>query len=226
MQWFRMYAEFAYDAKVQCLDETLQRRYIMFLCLQCNGELAKLTDVELAFTLRITPDELSRTVDELTRARLIGSGKAILGWDRRQYKSDTSTDRVKRHRSKKQGCNVSETASNGRVTAPEAEADTERAKPRASGFQEVYDAGSDLFPNLAPANTSAIHQWLNAGCSIELDIIPELRRCAGRSPRGWGYFTGGVMDAKATREATPSPGTPRGQQRPKGEYARSKARTI
>jgi len=61
MQWFRMYAEFATDPKVQSMDETLQRRFTMFLCLHCNGEYERLTPDELAFALRITPAELVNT---------------------------------------------------------------------------------------------------------------------------------------------------------------------
>jgi hypothetical protein len=85
----------------------------------------------------------------------------------------------------------------------------------ATDFQKVYDAGSDAFPQLATQNTSAIHQWLNAGCSIELDILPELERQKGRQPRSWGYFTGGIMDAKATRERLPPVGKSRGYQKQK-----------
>jgi hypothetical protein len=38
-QWFRMYSEFATDPKVQSMDETLQRRFTMFLCLHCSVNL-------------------------------------------------------------------------------------------------------------------------------------------------------------------------------------------
>ena len=38
-QWFRFYAEFATDPKVQMLSEQDQRRFIMLLCLRCsNGD--------------------------------------------------------------------------------------------------------------------------------------------------------------------------------------------
>ena len=37
-QWFRLYAEFAHDPKVQMLSEVDQRRYIMLLCMRCNGD--------------------------------------------------------------------------------------------------------------------------------------------------------------------------------------------
>ncbi|GAH78620.1 unnamed protein product, partial [marine sediment metagenome] len=41
MKWLRLYYEFATDPKIQSMDETLQRRYIMLLCLKGNGDLEK-----------------------------------------------------------------------------------------------------------------------------------------------------------------------------------------
>lgn len=75
-------------------------------------------------------------------------------------------------------------------------------------FQIIYDAGCEIFPNLATANTSSIHQWIQAGCHPELDVIPEIKRHKGRSIGAWKFFTGGIMDAKATRETQPPKGTP------------------
>ena len=59
--WLRLYAEFAFDPKIQALHETLQRRYIMLLCLKCNEDIPGLTDEEIAFTLRIDVNELQKT---------------------------------------------------------------------------------------------------------------------------------------------------------------------
>lgn len=35
--WFRLYADFASNPKIQVLPETLQRRYVMLLCMKCAG---------------------------------------------------------------------------------------------------------------------------------------------------------------------------------------------
>lgn len=66
-------------------------------------------------------------------------------------------------------------------------------------FQKVYEAGSALFPRLASANTSSIHQWLSNECSVELDIIPELERQKGRTIGSWSFFTEPISNAKSTR---------------------------
>lgn len=97
-QWFRMYSEFAKDPKVQSMDETLQRRFIMFLCLQCSGEYERLTDDELAFALRISSDELAKSKDVFTQKGFIDENGKISNWNKRQYKSDNSTERVRKHR--------------------------------------------------------------------------------------------------------------------------------
>lgn len=100
MQWFRMYGEFATDSKVQSLSETLQRRYIMILCLKCNGEIPKLSDEEVSCALRISEEETQSTKEKLICKGLITEQWEPVNWDKRQYVSDTSNDRVKKYRSK------------------------------------------------------------------------------------------------------------------------------
>lgn len=86
---------------------------------------------------------------------------------------------------------------------------TEESSSAIGDFQRVYDAGSEILPQLATQNTSSIRQWLSAGCKVDLDILPEIRRLANKKPRSWGYFTNAIMDAKATREKPPPVGLPR-----------------
>lgn len=125
-QWFRMYAEFAFDPKVQMLSETLQRRYIMLLCLRCNANSndnvtlhETLTDENIAFQLRISLEEWQETKHIFLSKNLIDEHNVPVNWDKRQYVSDSSAERVRRYREKKkQGCNVT-------VTPPDTEADTD-----------------------------------------------------------------------------------------------------
>lgn len=101
MDWFRMYHEFASDAKVQSMSEAMQRRLLMLLCLRCSNTLETLQHDELAFALRISDDELSATKDLFVRKNFINEEWEILQWDKRQFVSDSSAPRVKRHREKK-----------------------------------------------------------------------------------------------------------------------------
>jgi hypothetical protein len=126
--WFRFYQETLDDPKVQQLAPQDFKAWVNLLCLACRGDgiLPSLEDV--AFALRMSENETRSTLDRLAIAGLIATRKggangmryAIVNWDEKQYKSDTSTDRVKRFRQRSSA--VSETVT---VTPPDTDTDTE-----------------------------------------------------------------------------------------------------
>lgn len=117
--WFRLYSEFATDPKVQMLSESDQRRFIMLLCLRCSNEDETLQDEEIAFQLRISNDEWQSTKSLFMDKKLINEHGQPLAWNERQFRSDSSTARVREHRKKKkQECNVT-------VTTPDTDTDTD-----------------------------------------------------------------------------------------------------
>jgi hypothetical protein len=105
MDWLRLYAEFATDPKVQMMSEAMQRRLIMLFCLQCsNGiETFHVTEREtsIAFALRISDDEIALTKAEFQKRGFINDDWTLRNWGKRQYASDSSTARVRRHREAK-----------------------------------------------------------------------------------------------------------------------------
>jgi hypothetical protein len=112
--WFRMWAEFADDPKVQRLPEAMQRRLVMIFCYRCSNVLATLQEAELAKLLRITDTELKETKAEFVRSGFIDKNWEISNWAKRQFLSDSSTSRSRRCReAKKQkpetDCNVAAT---------------------------------------------------------------------------------------------------------------------
>lgn len=114
--WFRLYSEFAFDQKVQMLSEVNQRRLIMLFCLRCSGNVT-LQDSEVTFQLRISDEEWAKTKAIFIAKEFINEANEVLNWNKRQYISDSSTERVQKHREKiknetKQECNVT-------VTPPE-----------------------------------------------------------------------------------------------------------
>lgn len=150
--WFRMYAEFATDPKVQMLSEVEQRRFIMALCLRCSNEHVTLHDEEVAFQLRISNDEWLKTKQILVAKGLLDSENAPTNWDKRQYVSDSSAERVARHRERKkqekQECNVT-------VTPPDTDTDTEEeakasvaSKLPTCPTQSVIDLYHEVLPEL------------------------------------------------------------------------------
>lgn len=80
----------------------------------------------------------------------------------------------------------------------------------AGDFQRIFDHGVSLIRDLETKDTSHIHQWINAGCDADKDILPTITRIAklGRAET-WKYFTKAIMDAKATRQKPPPQGSPR-----------------
>lgn len=142
--WFRMYAEFANDPKVQMLSETDQRRYIMLLCMRCGNGDVTLREQEIAFQLRISDEEWAKTRAVLLAKNLIQKNNMPTAWDKRQYISDVSTSRVYRHREKhkqslKQACNVS-------VTPPDSETEQIQKQNR----KEIKEAQAPCDPPSLP----------------------------------------------------------------------------
>lgn len=100
MDWFRMYGEFATDAKVQSMPEAMQRRLAMLLCLRCSNTLVTLNDEELAFALRINAEQLAETQVLFQQKGFLSDGWQLANWDKRQRPSDSSAPRVAKHRAK------------------------------------------------------------------------------------------------------------------------------
>ena len=84
--WFRLYAEFANDPKVQIMTEHMQRRLIMLMCLRCGNVLETLHETELAFHLRISDAELAHTKALFMQKGFIDDAWNLLHWDKRQDK--------------------------------------------------------------------------------------------------------------------------------------------
>lgn len=111
MDWFRMYGEFYSDPKVQSMNEAMQRRLVMLLCLRCSNVLVTLHDEEIAFALRINEPDLVETKELFKRKGFVNDAWEIANWDKRQFVSDSSAARVARHREKskelqQRDCNV------------------------------------------------------------------------------------------------------------------------
>ena len=125
--WFRLYSEFAHDPKIQMLSEAMQRRYVMLLCLRCSETLATLHETEIAFQLRLSEKDLEETKLLFISKKFIDRQWNLLNWDKRQFVSDSSTERVARHRQKKkQASNADETLQERPSNAIDTDTDTDK----------------------------------------------------------------------------------------------------
>lgn len=122
-RWFRFYSDAMRDPKVSALSDSDYRLWTELLSVAADndGFIPHLADTSRILRRRL--DKLVNAVNRLVEVGLInvvGDGFEPHNWRKRQYKSDTSTERVKRFRTKPG--NVSETACE---TAPETETETE-----------------------------------------------------------------------------------------------------
>lgn len=114
--WFRFYAEFLHDPKVRVMSDQDQLRLVLLFCLRCNGNVT-LQDKHVTFSLRISDSEWQQTKAVFVESGFIDLANNVLNWDKRQYISDSSVERVRKHRSLHK--TVTETQCNVTVTPPE-----------------------------------------------------------------------------------------------------------
>jgi hypothetical protein len=133
-RWFRFYDAALDDPKVQALPGELFKAWVNLLCIasKCDG---KIVASDVSFRLRMDSKKVVRTLTALAEAGLVDlieGGYEPHNWRERQYKSDSSAERVKKFRERKANeCNVTETVT---VTPPETEADTETDSERKKGI--------------------------------------------------------------------------------------------
>lgn len=195
--WFRMYAEFATDAKVQMLSEAMQRRYLMLMCLRCSNTLVTLHDEEIAFQLRISGEELAETKALFIKKGFIDSAWNVLNWEKRQFASDTSKDRVAKHRALQKAKH--EPAGNGVVTLHERKAnaldtdtDTDTDKEPPSGVQGGKPPKPPKSPSVEIPDWVPVEPWR--------DFVAMRREKGKRAPFTVAAAKGIIADLGRLRE--------------------------
>lgn len=139
--WFRFYNDALNDQKVQTLSLKVFKFWINLLCVSSknDGKIPELSS--LAFLLRETEKETQKALDELIAAGLVDEVNGQLephNWDKRQYKSDNSSNRVKdyRERKSKQQCNVTSTVTATPPDNTDTETDNNPPNPLGKGEQK------------------------------------------------------------------------------------------
>lgn len=127
-RWFRFYDDTINDPKTLKLSDKTFRIWVGILCAASknDGKIPSFDD--LVILLRISASKLQPELEKLIAAELIDhndDGMKPHNWDRRQFKSDVSTERVKRFRNAER--NVSETPPENRVQITDTEKKVSRA---------------------------------------------------------------------------------------------------
>ena len=202
--WFRMYSEFLHDPKVQMLSEADQRRFIMVLCLRCGNGDVTLQDDAVAFQLRITLDEWTATKAVLVGRGMIDADNKPTNWNKRQFVSDSSKDRVSRHRAKlKQEGHDDVTLQKRPQTqiqiqiqkespVQSTEQEPARTEPALNKAEQVLDIGSKVklgAAALPQTKPSALDKLITQAEKFGLDVADILEKIAKTKPdRPEAYF--------------------------------------
>ncbi len=204
MRWFRSHASKLNNPKVQRLSDRLYRAWDSLLCIACefDGVLPAVADT--SFLLRKTERETQEVMNSLIERGFLvitDRGCEPHQWNEWQYKSDVSTERVKRFR--KRHRNVS-------VTPSESEADTETdsvpngtgGKPPDDPVKLLFNAGVELLTANGCKETNArslIGKWRkDVGDEAVMGAITEARRLSVTEPIAW--FTQRFAGKAAPRE--------------------------
>jgi hypothetical protein len=109
-RWFRLDDDILNDPKILLLPEAMRWIWVAFLCIASKNQGALPSIEIIALSLRVKATKAAEYLTRLVVAGLIDkteTGFAPHNWNARQFKSDVSTERVKRFRQQER--NVSET---------------------------------------------------------------------------------------------------------------------
>jgi 5-methylcytosine-specific restriction endonuclease McrA len=104
MRWFRFYGDAINDPKIIRMPGAMRWHWIAILCVASknDGILPDLKDI--AFGLRVPERKAQSIINSLLAHGLLDRIDEVLtphNWSSRQYQSDSSAERVKRHREKR-----------------------------------------------------------------------------------------------------------------------------
>lgn len=147
LQWFRLYHRIIDDEKVRLIAFEDRWHFIAVCCLKADGLLdepeSSIKWRKVAVKMGIQLRELDEIKRRLFEVGLVDEDMQPTAWDDLQYRSDTSTDRVRKYREKTK-TSPNETARNVSVTVQETdtEAETEEEKGKLS-FSKKENSNSN-----------------------------------------------------------------------------------
>jgi hypothetical protein len=128
LQWFRLYHRIVDDEKLRLLAFEDRWHFVALCCLKADGLIDtpndNLRSRKIAVKLGVQLRELDEIGRRLQEVDLVDESLSPVAWDELQYKSDNSTNRVKKYREKQQR-NVVKRECNVSVTGQETDTDTD-----------------------------------------------------------------------------------------------------
>jgi hypothetical protein len=134
-RWFRLYDDVINDPKVMRISIEMRWRWIELLCCASKNDGKIPSQQDLAFMLRVKPQQTSVILTELVHAGLVDrkdGGYAPHNWDRRQWKSDvkdpTAAERKRRQRQRERDISVTSRRDDRDGAVPVSRPDTEQSQ--------------------------------------------------------------------------------------------------
>lgn len=128
MQWFRLYSRIVDDEKLRLLAFEDRWHFVALCCLKSDGLLdeptSDLRQRKIAVKIGVQVRELEEIGRRLQEVGLVDENLSPLAWDELQFRSDNSTDRVKKFREKQRG-NAAKRQRNVSVAVQETETETD-----------------------------------------------------------------------------------------------------
>lgn len=231
-RWYRRYTGTVSDPKIaeaalvaECSKAVVIATWDMILesAAETNesGQF-RATSRNVAATLGEQIATIERVFSALESLEMIENG-IVLAWSRRQFQSDSSTERSRKHRALRNG-NGGATPMQRCATPPDTETDTDSETKK----DDVGDGAStegkikflpdgylDRLTECAtrvladPVNAIGLTDpsvplmWLREGCDFDLDVIPAVTKVSKsrrvKNVHNWNYFSQAVSNAKAAR---------------------------
>lgn len=164
LPWFRFYTEFSGDPKIQSLAFEDQRHYVMLLCLKGSGVLDDAYPTEdrreavIARALGLDRVSAAEALRRLGEAGLVDGDGQPLGWDGRQFLSDSAAERMRRYRQRLAAAKRSRYVT---VTVQDSDSDSETSKSKAAPELDLACGYVDNSVDNPPAAPSALSQATN-----------------------------------------------------------------
>lgn len=137
--WFRCYTEIKRDRKLRRLPPEHRWVWVVLMALAkespLEGQLLISEDIpltidDIADEAAVEPEDAAQAIERFKEQNMLYEEDGVFvlaNWDKRQFVSDTSTDRVRKHRQRKDET-LQECFINGDETPPEAEAESRDQK--------------------------------------------------------------------------------------------------
>lgn len=197
-RWFRSYADTHRNPKIARLSDKDFRLWHQMLCIAAENDGLIPPVADLKNLLRMRLDHCSEALRRFQSGGLLdaeGDSYAPHNWNERQFKSDTSTDRVRKFRQQR---NVSGNVS---VTPPDTEAESETEKKKGSGGDKSPTSYA-FFGQTIKLKPSDLEKWRRIYHTIA-DLVAELTTLDGwweTQPadrrKNWFHPTMGMLNRK------------------------------